>query len=144
MFTYAFSAEDLFIDLQDKYLKTKIITQQIKLQKINRRIYAARLFKECLYEILLDIIENNVTFVLPLYSGNYAEIYAETLDEELFKTLYKKGSCQNIDYVQSQFSVNRLMFLYKTSKGMRKRPIHLLKELNKLLTKYTNEGKRYC
>lgn len=141
MYDYAFTAEDLFIDLNDKYLTQERLKTQMKLQKLNRREFAAKLFKECLYYVLLDIIENNSIFVLPLYSGNYAEIYLECIDGDLFKKMYNNGSFNQIDFVKTQFKAFRLMFLYKMSKGIQKKPIHLTGNLNKLLIDNMNNDK---
>ena len=140
---HAFSAEDLFIDLNDKYLKHPRVIQRLERLKINRRELAGKIVKDCFYEVLLDIIENNTTFVLPLYSGNYAEIYMQSITGDDFKSLYNNGSFSNIDYIKSQFTGYSLAFLYKNSKGYRKKPIYLGKYLRKLLDKYTNEGRQY-
>lgn len=139
----AFSAEDLFIDLNDSYLKSIHVQRRLDRLQINRRELAGKIFKDCFYEILLDIIENNSIFVLPLISGNYAEIYMKSITGDDFKSYYKKGAFSNIDYVKSQFAGYRLSFLYKNSKGYRQKPIYLSKRLGKLLEQYTNEGKQY-
>jgi hypothetical protein len=92
----------------------------------------------------LDIIENNVTFVLPLKYGNYAEIYMKQFSDEEFKKLYKYGKFKNIDYVLSQFTGNELVYKYSTrTVDNKEKPIYVNKELKKLIEKHTNEAKQY-
>jgi hypothetical protein len=92
----------------------------------------------------LDIIENNVTFVLPLKYGNYAEIYMKQFSDEEFKKLYKYGKFKNIDYVLSQFTGNELVYKYSTrTVDTKEKPIYVNKELKKLIDKHTNEAKQY-
>ena len=93
---------------------------------------------------LWDIIENNVTFVLPLKYGNYAEIYMKQFSDEEFKKLYKYGKFKNIDYVLSQFTGNELVYKYSTrTVDTKEKPIYVNKELKKLIEKHTNEAKQY-
>jgi hypothetical protein len=92
----------------------------------------------------LDIIKNNSTFVVPLRYGEYAEICIEAIEGENFKEMYRKGSFKDVDYVMSQFTGYRMKYKYRLKDGtMKTKDIHLSKELNELLTKYTNEGKEY-
>lgn len=142
-YEYAFSAEDLYIDLDDKFLKGERAQFRTERRYGTRRRHAAAIFEQCFYEILLDIIENNVTFVFPLLHGNYAEIHITTIEDEKFKELYKQGRFQNIDFVASEFSTSRLEFLYRFRGKTVKIPITLRKELGKLLVQRVNEGKKY-
>ena len=52
----------------------------------------------CLYLIILDIIENNVTFVLPMHKNGVrkANISVKCIDGERFQKMYQKGSFQGI------------------------------------------------
>ena len=140
MLKHAFSTGDLYTGLNNRLLKNK----WIKNRKKDSKQLAAEIFQDCFYEILLDIIENNVTFVLPLKYGNYAEICMKRYDGEEFKKLYNYGKFSNIDFVYSQFSGNELTFKYKTNSiGLKEKPIYVNKELKKLIEKYTNESRQY-
>lgn len=140
MFKHAFSTEDLYAGLNNKLLKNKWVKNRYK----DKKQLAARIFKDCFYEILLDIIDNNVTFVLPLKYGNYAEIYMKQFADDAFKRLYKYGKFKNIDFVLSQFTGNELVYKYNTqSIGMKEKPIYVSKDLKEKIEKYTNEAKQY-
>ena len=131
MFKHAFSVEEIYTGLNKKLLKCRWVKNRYK----NPKQLAAKIFKDCFYEILLDIIENNVTFVLPLKYGNYAEIYMKQFSDGKFK---------NIDYVLSQFTGNELVYKYSTrTVDTKEKPIYVNKELKKLIEKHTNEAKQY-
>lgn len=140
MFKHAFSVEEIYTGLNNKLLRGRWVKNRYK----NQKLLAAKIFKDCFYEILLDIIENNVTFVLPLRYGNYAEIHMKQVADEEFKRLYKYGKFNNIDFVLSQFTGNELVYRYTThTVGTKEKPIYVNKELKKMIEKYTNEAKQY-
>lgn len=104
---------------------------------------AGKIFAEGLLEILLDIINNNVTFVLPLKFGKYAEIYMKQFSDEKFIELYKIGAFNKIDFVKSGFTGNQLQFRYNTMAGPKDKPIRVTGELKKLITDHTHQAKQY-
>lgn len=133
---YYFSAHELFEGLNKKILKNKHIK--------NKKLLAAKIFTECFYEILLDIINNNITFVMPLRFGNYGEICMKQISGDKFKEVYKAGKFRNLDYVLSQFTGNQLVYKCTKRTGtITEKPIYVNQTLNKLITKYTYEGKQY-
>ena len=140
MFKHAFITEDIYTGLNNRLLRGKWVKNKYK----DRRKLASDIFKDCFCEILLDIINNNVTFVLPLKYGNYAEICMKQTSDEEFKKLYKWGKFKNIDFVLSQFTGNELVYRYNTKTvGVKEKPIYVNKELKKLIEKYTNKAKQY-
>lgn len=139
-YSYAFSAEDLYLKVNKKLFKNVRKNKQWK----NKQALGAFIFTECFHEILLDIINNNVTFVLPLRFGKYAELCMENISGEKFKEAYAKGAFNKIDFVKSEFSANRPAFRYKNREGILKsKPIYLDKELDDLIIDYTYQGKQY-
>lgn len=135
MFKHAFSAEELYKGMNLKPLK--------KYKKIKKSL-ASDIFKDCFYEILLDIIDNNVTFVLPLKFGNYAEISMTQVRNEEFKKLYKLGKFSNIDYILSEFTGNEITFKYKTkTQGLKSKTIYLNGKLKEKIDYNTNKAKQY-
>ncbi|WP_332557602.1 hypothetical protein [Clostridium sp.] len=105
---------------------------------------ATKIFKDCFFEILLDIINNNITFVLPLRYGAYAEISMEQFSGDKFKRLYKIGKFMNIDYILSQFTGNELVYRYNTrTVGTKEKNIHVDGEFKKLIDKFTHEAREY-
>lgn len=140
MLKHAFSIDEIYTGLNNKLLRGRWVKNRYK----DRTVLASKIFKDCFYEILLDIIDNNITFVLPLRYGNYAEIYMKQFSDDDFKRVYKKGKFNNIDFVLSQFTGNQLTFKYSTrTVGYREKPIYVNKELKKLIEKYTNAARQY-
>lgn len=103
MFPHGFNSRELYNGLNPKLLKGRWVKNRYK----DRKNLAAKIFDDCFYEILLDIINNNVTFVLPLRFGNYGEISMKQIADEDFKQAYRRGKFNNIDFVLSQFTGNQ-------------------------------------
>ena len=140
MFKHAFSVEEIYTGLNKKLLKGRWVKNRYK----DRKNLAAKIFDDCFYEILLDIINNNVTFVLPLRFGNYGEISMKQIADEDFKQAYRRGKFNNIDFVLSQFTGNKLVYRYmKHNKETMEKPIYVDKYLKKLIDQYTEEAKVY-
>lgn len=134
---FAFSVEDLFENFDVKPIN-------VYGKWRDKRLMACVIFKDCFYQILLDIINNNTTFVLPLKYHDYGEICMERYEDEEFKRLYKKGKFRDVDYVLSQFAGHSLVFRYRTQSTVsKKKPIYVNKELKQIITDYTNQGKVY-
>lgn len=139
-YAFTFTEKDLFRGYNVDVICEKVVKRKNK----SRKELCSKIFADTFFEILLDIIKNNTTFVVPLRYGEYAEICIEPIEGDEFKEMYKKGSFKNIDYVASQFTAYMVKYKYRLRDGrMKTKPIYLTKELNELLTKYTNEGKEY-
>lgn len=138
--SHSFTAKDLFAALPQKLLRGIWVKKRFK----DRKVLAAKIFEDCFHMILLDIINNNVTFVLPLKFGNYGEISMKSFSEENFKEVYKKGKFNDLDYVLTQFTGNQLAFRYtKPGYDASEKLIYVDSSLKSLITKNTYEGKQY-
>lgn len=136
---HAFSSQELFRNFQYQLKGKRKWSKWYK----NSKYFAAKIFEDCMYRILLDIVENNVTFVLPLPFGNYAEIHMQSLTDEEFKKAYKAGAFRTIDFIKSNFTGNRLMYRW-TAKGKHMgKPIHVFGMLADKIKEKTEQGKRY-
>lgn len=136
---YAFSAEDLFSRMPNNTLPGASICYKYK----NRKELAANIFRDCFHQIILDIINNNVTFVMPLRYGKYGELSMQQITDEEFKKAYLKGAFNYLDYVKTNFTGNRLCYRFKSRGRMRSKPLYVDRELRDLITNYTYEGKQY-
>ena len=145
-YNHALTTEDLFREINPKWFKGGHCGSWFKKyfgEGLEKRL-AAKIFNTGLYEILLDIINNNVTFVLPTRIGNYGEICAESITGEDFIEMYKKGSFKNIDFVKSNFTANQLFFKYRRRDNTYgKKPIYLHGYLKDKLDELTEQGKQY-
>lgn len=130
----------MYAGLHDKLLKGRWVKNRYK----DRKVLASKIFTDCFYEILLDIIENNVTFVLPLKFGNYAEMFMKQYADDEFKNVYKRGKFRRIDYILSQFMGNQITYRYNThNNGPKYKPIYVNGLLKEKIEQYTHEAKSY-
>ena len=83
-----------------KWILDKYVTRW----EIDDRDLAGKILIQIFYEILLDVIANNATFVFPI-NGEYAEITLSEVCDEKFKKYYKEGLFQFVDWVNTQFTV---------------------------------------
>lgn len=109
----------------------------------HRNILVERIFKESLKIIILDIINNNVTFWLPLTGGKKCNIRMRRVSGTEFKNLRKGGKWIDIDILKSMFSGYQLSLFMLGNRTPRIKSIYLNKNLQKLITNKANEGMSY-
>lgn len=109
-----------------------------------RRKLAAKIFKENVKMVIQDIIDNNVTFNLPLYRGKKCKMHMKRYSGKRFIAMRKKGKWRDVDYLKSQFS-GYMPVMYINSNGTpREKNIYLNRKLLDKITENTNKGKQYC
>ena len=141
---YSFSAYDLFETFNKKQLKIKLDVIQKNYGVNKRQWLCASVLVYCFYLILLDIIENNVTFVLPLFNGRQASIYARAISGEEFKIARQKGAFADIDIINSNFTGYQLTYCWKPKGGhYRYKPIYINKKFKDVFYEKINSGKQY-
>jgi hypothetical protein len=113
---YCFTSRELFDTLNLKLLNisTKVV-RQYKMDCLQDLCGAVLTY--CLYLIILDIIENNVTFVLPLFGNREACFYVKMFDGDQFKKAYQSGKFMGIDFLNSNFKGYQIYFQYKYRGG---------------------------
>ncbi|MBO7211734.1 MAG: hypothetical protein J6V44_12120 [Methanobrevibacter sp.] len=119
--------------------------RRVKKEKEFRDQYsdtAAAILTYCFYLIILDIIENNVTFVLPVISRK-ASIFVKPITGETFEYLYREGSFNGLDFLKTNFVGYRLCYQYQTKESVREKPIYIDKTLKKRLYDNANNGMVY-
>lgn len=141
-YKHAFTSEELFDQQDDVLRESDYVKTYFGVD--NRKLLAAKIFNDAFYEILLDIINNNITFVIPLSFGKYGEICAETITGDKFIELYNKNVFKNLDYVLSGFSGSQIVFKYRRKdNSYGKKTIHIAGDLRKHFEQKMNEGKQY-
>ena len=102
-------------------------------------------FTYFIYQVVLDIIENNVTFEFPLKGRARAEFYVKVFQGEDFQRLYKAGKWPDIDFLNSEFTGYQIYFRYKTKNGQEKeKPVYIShKNARDIFHQKINEGKKY-
>ncbi len=142
---WACNLNDLFVRFP--YEKIKSFITQHKQTREKKKI-VKQVFRECVHQVLNDIIENNVTFKIQGIGYQGGEIHMEAIRFDDFETCRKRGKFKDIDFLESVFTGYQ-MYLYVHGKRdnflhRRKFPIYFSKIYRDKLTKYTNEGRIYC
>lgn len=140
---WACNLNDLFVRFP--YEKCK---SMLGLTKTKKKQLVKKVFRQGVEEVLNDIIENNVTFNVPKLGYYKGEIHMEPIQGEEFIRLRENGKFKDVDFLESLFTGYQ-MYLFISGKrdnflSRRKFPIYISKFLKDKITKYTNEGKRYC
>lgn len=138
---YAFSSKDIFNNFPTK----KLVITRDKCKELfhtfNRKIVAIRIFLYAVKVILLDIINNNVTFKLPTQRECY--LYIKRTHGEDFKKARRNGKWQDVDYLASNFSGYQMEFMYIASERDIHKPVYLSGWMRDMITENTNKGKQY-
>lgn len=139
----AFTTDDLFLNFP--YKKLKLNCKQCKsiIGDNHRDILVKKIFKESLKLVLNDIIDNNITFWLPLTGNKQCNIHIRRFQGDSFKNLRKGGKWKDVDILKSMFSGYELQLFMLGKRTPRIKTIYLNKEFKNRITKNTNEGKSY-
>ena len=116
---YAFNANDIYENFNIKKISTSsnILKKHYKTRE--KKEMAVKVFLYAIQRIILDIIKNNITFVLP--TSRRAQIQMGSIGGENFKKARMNGKFKNIDFLETNFIGYQLEFSYDKGKGRRKR-----------------------
>lgn len=138
---YAFSASDLFSNFNIKNITTSSNVLKKHYKTREKKEMAVKVFLYAIYLILLDIIENNVTFILP--SKRRAQIQMSRMTGDKFKEARMNGKFQDVDFFESNFTGHQLEYQWQTAQTTKKKLIYLNSELKNKITENTNKGRNY-
>lgn len=124
----------MFIGFPSKY-----ITKYWK--GVNKDRYAASVWAYCFKLILEDIIENSITFMLPVKQEAVLEM--KRFADEEFVNARKNGAFKEVNFLKSNFTAHRLQYRYRTKHNTHYKPIHVSAKLRDKIIEYTNNGKQY-
>lgn len=139
---YCFTNLDIFENMKwDKLNLPKHLCS--KKHKDTRKEYVTDVFMHAFNLILLDIIENNATFVLPLFGNKEGCFYVKKIEGEAFKKARQNGAFTQVDFLKTNFSGYQLCFQYTTSWGIGERQMHVSSPLKEMFIDNINNGKYY-
>lgn len=139
--SFSLSSYDIFETFNKKQLK---ISDKIfkKVYKVSRRQeLCGQVFSYCLKLIILDIIQNNDTFVLPLMRGREAFLHLRAVTGEKLKEARQKHLYLDFDLLSSNFTAYDLVLEYDVASGHKFHIGHLTKKYRKILVDNVNSGK---
>lgn len=139
---YSFNANDLFANFNIKHITTHHDVLKKHYKTREKKEMAVKVFLYAIYLILLDIIENNVIFVLP--TSRRAQIQMTPVSGERFKSARKNGKFKDVDFMESNFTGYQLEFQFKKRNFTKRKPIYVNSKLKQKITDNTNNGMRYA
>ena len=139
----AFSMDNLFDNFP--YKKLTITCKQCKAitGDAHRDVLVKRIFRENIKLVIKDIINNNVTFWLPLSGNKKCNIHMRRVQGEEFKNLRKSGKWRDIDILKSMFSGYQLSFFMLGRRTPRIKSIYLNNNFRNRISQNTNDGMQY-
>ena len=139
---YCFTSMDLFDSKYKKKLGVNMKHVRAYKQDMIKEL-CSQIFTYFFYLVVLDIIENNVTFVLPLFGNKEACFHVKKIEGDAFKRARQNGAFEGIDFLKSNFCGYLVNFQYTTSYGLGEKPIHLSPALKEKFYNNINNGKQY-
>lgn len=136
----------LGVDLYDQVNPKKwgITDKLIRKEKFRtKKILCAAVFAYFIYLVILDMIENNITFEFPLTGKNKAYIYVKPYQDEAFLKLFSKGAFSGIDFLASQYKAYQLTLQWFRGRFIREKPIYISANLKNWFYSKINSGKVY-
>ena len=140
---FAFTVDDILANFPYKSLNLDCKLCKTITGDNHRNILVGRIFKESVKIIILDIIQNNVTFWLPLTGSKKCNIHMKRVSGEEFKNLRRGGKWQDIDILKSMFSGYQLSLYMLGNRTPRVKSIYLNKDLRQVISDRTNNGMSY-
>ena len=140
---YCFTSKDLFDTMNKKELN--ITTKMYKEYKADTVAeFCAQVLTYFFYLIVLDIIENNATFVFSLNSQiRSATLGIKCFTDEVFQRQYAMGRFEGIDFLQSNFKGYQLYMFYKKGNEWKEKPCFINKKLKDVFYEKINNGMVY-
>lgn len=139
----AFNTEDLLSNFP--YKKLHITCKECKniTGDNHRNLIVERIFKESIRLVILDIINNNITFWLPLTGNKKCNVHIRKVQGSEFKNLRRGGKWKDIDILSSNFSGYQLSLFMLGNRTPRIKSIYLNRELRDIISNNTNNGISY-
>lgn len=139
----AFNLDEMFMNFP--YNKLKMSCKDVKdiTGDPHRQPLVKKIFRECVKEVLNDVIDNNVTFQLPT-GARPSDIHMKRIYGDDFSLARRHGKFKEIDFLASLFSGYQLVLNMYSKNYTRTKNIYVDKKLKNKIIENTNNGKQYC
>lgn len=140
----AFNLKDMFLNFKTEKLKISCKECKMINGDMHKDALSRQIFKECYKMVLQDIINENITFELPVGSKK-SYLHMRRVKGEDFKRARRHGKWKEIDFLSSLFSGYELALTMESKDRVpRSKTIYVDKNLKKQIIDNTNKGKQYC
>ena len=139
----AFSMDSLFDNFP--YKKLTITCKQCKAitGDNHRDILVKRIFRESVKLVINDVVNNNVTFWLPLTGNKRCNIHLRRVQGNEFRNMRKAGKWKDLDFLKSNFSGYQLSLFMLGKRTPRIKSVYINKRYTNIITENTNNGMQY-
>ena len=139
----AFSMDNLFDNFP--YKKLTITCKQCKAitGDNHRDILVKRIFRESVKLVINDVVNNNVTFWLPLTGNKRCNIHLRRVQGNEFRNMRKAGKWKDLDFLKSNFSGYQLSLFMLGKRTPRIKSVYINKRYTNIITENTNNGMQY-
>ena len=139
----AFSLKNILDNFPYKRLKItckqcKAITGDNHRDKLVKKV-----FRENIKLIINDIINNNVTFWLPLTGNKRCNIHLRRVQGNEFRNMRKAGKWKDLDFLKSNFSGYQLSLFMLGKRTPRIKSVYINKRYTNIIAENTNNGMQY-
>lgn len=138
-----FKLTELFYNFQFSKLQITCKECNALIKSLNRDELAAKIFSDCIFLVIDDIIERNVTFWFPLVGNKKCNMHMKRSQGKEFQQLRRGGKWQDVDFLKSNFSGYEIGFYMFGKRTPRVKTVYVNNKIKDRITKYTNEGKTY-
>lgn len=139
---YAMNIDELFISFPTNKMELSAKECEQLIGNRHKETIAKAIFKSALSMVIEDIIENNVTFLLPTKSKK-AELKMKRFTRDKFSKARRNGKWSKVDFLTSNFCAYQIVFNFQSQGVMREKLIYLDSKHRDKITDYTNKGKQY-
>lgn len=140
---YAWTLPEIFENFKSQKLKIDCVSLDRLYGDRHKKKLCYKVFRECVKEVVNDVIENDVEFQLPTGSRK-TSLQMRTYRDEEFKKMRQRGKFSEVDFLESHFIGNQLQFyMYGHRNIPKSKTIYVSKDLKQKITDYTNQGRVY-
>ena len=132
--SYALRADELYIGFPSK----KYISFADEWSSNELRSLYSKILRYFFYLVIIDIIENGITFKFP--PGTRAWLEMIPYSGEQFAIARQNGAFADVDFLASNFTGYQIKLRFNNRYGKWIKPIHVSKKYKDRITELTNQG----
>lgn len=139
----AFNLNDLFLNFNLKRLDITCNQCDKIISNRHRNHLCIKIFKEHFKLVINDIIENNITFILPLKGKVQCTMHMKMFEGDDFRRLRRHGKWKDVDFLASMFKGYSIKLFMYGQRATREKFVYVDNNYKNRITEKTNNGMSY-
>lgn len=140
---HSFNLSDIVLNFPYKKLKFSSIDCEKITGDRHRKTIVSKIFKYHIKLVIQDIIDNNITYWLPLTGKVEGCLKMKRVKDMEFKRKRQKGKWKNVDILNSNFSGCQIEFSLLGKRTPRYKYVYVSPYYRDLIDQHTNQGMNY-